>query len=176
MRRVKRKRLLVLSLGIIVICCGGVFWAYRSRLPHKPSATVQSKPASSLFEVATGNRPEDVTHQIEQRFNISLYATYGSTLNGRYTLDLGLARDCGGATACYFGDILISSSPIATREAGTAIQLKSGTTAYFVDFTCGASCGASTLNWHERTYYYQVAKKAGSQQDVMAIAEMMQRN
>ena len=110
--------------------------------------------------------------QIETQFNVSLYPTYGSSVSDKYTLNLGLAPNCTG-NACYFGDIFISPNPIGTPEVGTTLQLTSGVTAYFIDFKCGASCGASTLNWQEGAYYYQVALKGGKQQELVAIADML---
>ena len=172
MSQPKRKQLIFFA-GLIALCLGGVFWFYRTNLPSAPSATTQqTEQQRSLFERASGESPEDIVQQIETQFNVKLYPTYGPTLNSRYTLHLALARDCTG-NACYFGDVFISPSPIATHEPGTAVQLKSGATAYFIDFACRASCGASTLHWQDGAYYYQVALKAGKQQDLITIATML---
>ena len=159
-------------LGLLAICLGVAFWVYRADIPSQPDSVHQTQQLPSAFERATGKRPEDIVRQIETQFNVSLYPTYGPTLSDRYALYLPLARDCTG-NACYFGDIFISPNPIGMREAGTAVQLGNGTTAYFIDFTCGASCGASTLNWQEGTYYYQVALKGGKQQELVMIANML---
>jgi hypothetical protein len=88
-------------------------------------------------------------------------------------LSLNVSSGCGGnATACYFGDIFISSSPIGTPEPGTAVQLQNGVTAYFIDFKCGASCGVPRLNWQKGDYFYQVAFRV-NKANLIAIADML---
>ncbi len=168
----KYRQVVVAFLGLFAICLGVAFWVYRADLPSQPDSVHQTQQLPSAFERATGKRPEDIVRQIETQFNVSLYPTYGSSVSDKYTLNLGLAPNCTG-NACYFGDIFISPNPIGTREAGTTLQLTGGVTAYFIDFKCGASCGASTLNWQEGTYYHQVALKGGKQQELVMIANML---
>ncbi len=177
MKRLKPRDAFLLTVTTMVICLGGVFWMYRVNLPGKPATGNQStQVAASVFEQATGKQPEEVVSEIERRFHITLYSEYGATLSGRYTISMDYTPGCRGATACYFGDIFISTSPIATPEVGSEVQIQNGTTAYFVDFKCAASCGAAKLNWQKYPYYYQVALKAASKECLLEVANMLQND
>ena len=85
--------------------------------------------------------------------------TYADAFSTRksYTLDLGAAPSCGGATACYI------ASFSGTRGARPAfrrkVQLARGITGYFKPVTCGASCSPSFVQWKEGRVLYEIAYK-----------------
>lgn len=91
----------------------------------------------------------------------------------RYDVEIALAPDCGGAGACRLGDV--AGSTTREQRGGRAVKLRDGTPAYFIESTCGASCGDGTLSWRRGKYWYTVGIKAGSLHDVEAWANAMVR-
>jgi hypothetical protein len=89
----------------------------------------------------------------------------------QYVVDVGWVRDCYGYTACTFGEITGSARRLPLT--GSAVRLANGSTAYFTDFTCGASCGESTLVWRAGSAYYEVGVRAGRRSTLVAIANSM---
>ncbi len=109
--------------------------------------------------------------------NYTIYAQTVDAARDSYELSMGLTPDCNG-NACYFGEIkgaLINSGTV--RNDGAAVGLANGITGYFLLYSCGASCGESTLSWwSQNKYQYILAIKAGDQTDMVKIANSMITN
>ena len=91
----------------------------------------------------------------------------------RYNVEIALAPDCGGAGACRLGSV--TGSTMREQSGGRAVKLRDGTVAYFIESTCGASCGDGTLSWRRGPYWYAVGIKAGSLSSLEAWANAMVR-
>jgi hypothetical protein len=92
---------------------------------------------------------------------ITIFATVSASTPSRYVVALDLLRDCHQATVCRLGEVSGEvRGPRASRLRGTRLKLDHELVGYFVDVTCGASCGDSVLSWDEGRYRYSVGIKA----------------
>jgi len=97
-----------------------------------------------------------------------------------YEVSMDYGAECGGATACHYGIIggkLASGDmPTGTTEhpfdaaLAKKVILEKGITGYFIEAACGASCGDAVVYWIYDGYEYMVGLKAGSSEDVVALA------
>lgn len=85
-----------------------------------------------------------------------------------YEIDLALAPDCGGATACHIGHISGHRSDGSTI-AGEKVSIALGLTGYFVEGPCGASCSDSTITFDRNGYRYVFGEKGASKGDVAEL-------
>ena len=93
-----------------------------------------------------------------------------------YIVDLGYVKGCGGAGACRYGEATggwTGDTPgvLVPDQGGVPITLRGGVHGTFYAFTCGASCGDSTILWHGRHGIpYTVSLKGGSRANVLLMA------
>jgi hypothetical protein len=77
--------------------------------------------------------------------------------DGTYDLEIGAARNCGGANACYLANFT------GTRGEKPAfrkkVSLAGGHTGYWKGITCGASCSPAEIQWLEGDVLYTAATK-----------------
>jgi hypothetical protein len=76
-------------------------------------------------------------------------------------LQLGAAKGCGGATACFIASF-------EGRKGGTPfghrrVRLARGRAGRFKPLTCGASCSPPSVQWKERGATYSIVAKVGTQ-------------
>ena len=97
-----------------------------------------------------------------------------------FELDLGYGIDCQGAGVCHYGSMSgkgvhedtitgTSSFPFDSNKARPVVLAK-GITGYFTEAVCEANCSDATVNWIYNNYQYMVGLKAGSEADVVALA------
>jgi hypothetical protein len=86
-----------------------------------------------------------------------------------YAIELALAPDCNGATACHIGEVAGSKSDGSTLK-GSKVTLPSGVTGYVVLSACGASCSDSSITFDRDGYRYVFSEKAGSKADLVEFA------
>jgi putative hemolysin len=99
---------------------------------------------------------------------------------GEYEISLGFGADCRGAGACHYGSLagkkVDSNEPVSTRtfefDAARAqkVTLANGIEGYFIEALCGANCDDSKVFWISDGFQYMVGMKAGSQPDVVNLA------
>jgi putative hemolysin len=99
---------------------------------------------------------------------------------GEYEISLGFGADCQGAGACHYGSLagkkVDSNEPVSTRnfpfDAARAqkVTLATGIEGYFIEALCGANCDDSKLFWISGGFQYMVGMKAGSQPDLVKLA------
>ncbi|MBC6455169.1 MAG: hypothetical protein GDA43_19825 [Hormoscilla sp. SP5CHS1] len=83
-----------------------------------------------------------------------------ATSDNKYEIMLGYTEDCNGETACRLGTISAERLTVAAKElTGERVDLASGITGYFVDFTCGASCSDATISWDHKGSRYTLGLK-----------------
>jgi hypothetical protein len=88
------------------------------------------------------------------------YFPSGEGHKRRYTLDVGAAPNCFGATACFVADFSArkGGEPFGKRR----VALARGRTGWFQPLSCGASCSPPSISWKERGATYDIqAKLAG---------------
>ena len=85
----------------------------------------------------------------------------GSATRKSYLLDLGAARDCNGATACFIASFsgVRGGKPAFKRK----VQLTRGITGYFKPVTCGGSCSPAFIQWKEGRVLYEIEYKGASE-------------
>jgi hypothetical protein len=77
--------------------------------------------------------------------------------DGFYNLEIGAARNCGGATACFLANF--TGTKGAKPAFGKKAALTGGRTGYWKGITCGASCSPAEIQWLEGDVLYTVATK-----------------
>lgn len=100
---------------------------------------------------------------LPQRYRYERRRLYpsGSARRGGWTLDLGAAPRCGGATACF-----VASFTAWRRERPhfrRRVRLVGGRTGYFKPTTCGASCSPPAIEWRWRDALYSVQARVGAE-------------
>ena len=68
------------------------------------------------------------------------------------------------------GGAEVDTPTIFDYPRGRHVRLRNGALALFFPYTCGASCGDSVLVLQVDSIVYTVSIKAGSLQDVLAMA------
>jgi len=73
---------------------------------------------------------------------------------GSYTLDLGVGKNCGGATACLVAEFIgiDNEKPHYKKK----IKLAGGKTAYYKPLTCGGSCSPPAIEWRVGKVLYGI--------------------
>jgi hypothetical protein len=99
---------------------------------------------------------------------------------GEYEISLDFGVECQGAGACHYGGMagmrVNANVPVGTSsfpfdlEDAQIVELAYGIPGYFVEAVCGANCDDARLWWIYEGYEYMVGVKAGSLEDVMALA------
>jgi hypothetical protein len=101
-----------------------------------------------------------------------VFASLTSVEAKYYSIELSLAPNCQGASACHLGSVeaaggtSISTIPLS----GKSLKLSKGQTAYFEEGQCGASCADSYLTWEQGGVRYRVGIKAGRQETLLRMA------
>jgi hypothetical protein len=87
----------------------------------------------------------------------------GSASKGRYLLELGAAKGCHGATACFIASF--SGARGGTPAFKRTVSLARGITGYFKPVTCGASCSPAFVQWRQGGVLYEIEFKGASQKE-----------
>jgi hypothetical protein len=77
---------------------------------------------------------------------------------GSYTLHLGLAKNCGGAGACYLA--YFTGEDGGKLYGNKRVSLHDGIKGRFARSTCGANCSAPVMSWKVDGVAYSVAVKS----------------
>lgn len=97
------------------------------------------------------------------------YATIIAHGTGHYEIELGYVPNCNGG-ACEYGDLQARRiSARGPRPNGRPVRLAGGAVGYWLNFTCGASCGDSTITVDVGSYRYVYGLKGGKQAQVVAL-------
>lgn len=106
-----------------------------------------------------------------------LYETVDLAKPGKYRISFGLAANCNGATACdggsVTGGITDALADLSRDPSRQNVRLRDGTTATFVGFRCGASCGESAISFWRRHVWYALYLHAASKADMIRSANSM---
>jgi hypothetical protein len=79
----------------------------------------------------------------------------------RYKFEIGAARNCHSATACFVAEF-------RGRQGGKAsgkrkVKLARGHTGWFQPSRCGASCASPGIEWEQDGVLYELEAKLGTQ-------------
>lgn len=98
------------------------------------------------------------------------HATILARSKGHYDIMLGYVPNCQG-DACEYGELLADRHPRTTPHApGRPVTLPGHATGYYVNFSCGASCGSSTVTVDVGGYRYVYGIKVGKKSAVVQMA------
>lgn len=86
----------------------------------------------------------------------------GSATKKSYFLELGAAKGCNGATACFIASF--SGDRGAKPAFKRTVSLTHGITGYFKPVTCGASCSPSFIQWKENGVLYEIEYKGATKE------------
>jgi hypothetical protein len=95
-----------------------------------------------------------------------MFATGGPDRSG-YDLEIGAARDCGGANACFVAGF---TADRGAKVFGKHVTVKGASRAGFVPLSCGASCAPPQIDFVWRGVLYTIqANLRTSQSDRAAL-------
>jgi hypothetical protein len=97
----------------------------------------------------------------------------GRATASAWRFDLGAARQCNQATACFIAEFkgVRDGRPSGRRT----IRLGRGRTGYFRPLSCGASCSPPSIEWRERHTLYSIQAKVGKR-EIVRMANSAIRN
>jgi hypothetical protein len=138
-------------------------------------AAFNTAPNAAFKPILAAVRATHVPARLPSYLPGRLYATMVQAHNGYYEIEIGYTCGCTG-NACEFGAAYGQRLPSHAMEdegvsdSGQAVTLMHGRHGTFHAFTCGASCGESTVTWLEGKYRYAIGVKAGSKAQTVKIA------
>ncbi len=106
---------------------------------------------------------------------------------GSYVISLDYGEDCHGAGACHYGSLAARKIdagggaeatilPILGTSSFIPLQLAHNIPGYFVESQCGANCSDAQISWIYDGTEYLLGLKAGSMEDVVALANAALEN
>jgi hypothetical protein len=107
------------------------------------------------------------------RSDFSRFFPEGRATASAWRFDLGAARRCNQATACFIAEFkgVRDGRPSGKRT----IRLSRGRTGYFQPLSCGASCSPPSIEWRERSTLYSIQAKVGKR-ELVRMANSAIRN
>src|SRR3954462_4581405 len=97
----------------------------------------------------------------------------GRAQPGAWRFDIGAARDCNQATACFVAEFtaLRGGRPRGRRT----VRLARGRTGHYRPLSCGASCSPPSVEWRERHARYSIQAKV-TKRELLRMADSAIRN
>jgi len=97
----------------------------------------------------------------------------GRARPGAWRFDIGAARNCHQATACFVAEFTAvrDGKPSGRRT----VRLARGRTGYYQPLSCGASCSPPSVEWRERHARYSIQAKV-SERELLRMANSAIRN
>jgi hypothetical protein len=159
------------KLRAVVVCalCAGLgvsASAARADQPASRQDTTNPVFAHALKALKRAGVPLLLPTYLPQR---RVYVWVETAVPGHYALTVDYTPDCRGADACTIGD-LDGVRHATGKLDGRRIRLAHGITGYFVPFSCGASCGDSTLSFDWKGYRYTFGLHAGAKPPLLKMA------
>ena len=119
-------------------------------------------PAKFRTQIPQVEKKSGLSVRLPASVRVYFRRTYADAFATRttYRLDLGAARNCGSATACFIASFagMRGGKPAFRRK----VQLTRGITGYFKPVTCGASCSPAFIQWKEGRVLYEISYKGAS--------------
>jgi hypothetical protein len=86
-------------------------------------------------------------------------------------LELGAAKGCGGATACFIASFRgrEGGRPFGSRR----VELAGGRVGRFKPMSCGASCSPPSISWKQRGATYSIQAKVGTEANEVRVFKRM---
>jgi hypothetical protein len=128
------------------------------------SATTSNVPQVLHDEIAVAKRKTGLRVLVPSRITTEFDRLYPgvSIRHQSYGLDLGAARNCRQATACFVAAFL-GEKTTAKAVGPKRVTLARGRVGRFTPTSCGASCAAPQVQWREKGVLYTVQAKIGTQ-------------
>jgi hypothetical protein len=125
------------------------------------AAKVRSVDLPKLFatQITKAKAKSDVPILLPQVFRSDFKKHFpeGSSRARGWTFDIGAAKDCHTATACFVAEFRAQRGG---RPSGDrTVQLARGRTGFFTPLSCGASCSPPSIQWRERGAVYVIQAK-----------------
>jgi hypothetical protein len=99
----------------------------------------------------------------------------GSSSDSGYSLELGAAKGCHGATACFVAAFFGQAG--ARVGPGKTVDLARGRVGRYLPSACGASCSAPQIAWKEHGAVYTLqVKGVGGRRALVRLANSAIRN
>ena len=140
-------------------------------------AKVRSVDIPKLFskQIAKAKAKTQVPILLPQTMNSDFRRHYpeGRARPGAWRFDIGAARNCHQATACFVAEFTAvrDGKPSGRRT----VRLARGRTGYYQPLSCGASCSPPSVEWRERHARYSIQAKVGKR-ELLRMANSAIRN
>jgi hypothetical protein len=133
-------------------------------LPASASAASYVYDIPQLVEkpLAAVNRVSGIPVLLPSRItteHAKLYSA-GEGRKNRYEFEIGAARNCHSATACFVADLRAKRGGKASGKRKVA--LAHGITGRFHPTSCGASCASPGIEWVQDGVWYSIEAKLGT--------------
>lgn len=92
---------------------------------------------------------------------------------GKYRISFALSPDCHEATACYVGTVTGGIASDISDARQQHVRLRDRTSAMFVPYGCGGSCGASSLGFWRHHVWYLLQLKSATKAEALRAANSM---
>ena len=169
--------LTIIILSLLLVTTSNQFSLpsiFTSEVKAKTTTKQQTNPIfqPTLAELKAKTQiPIRLPQDIPDSAGSPIYVSLKTAIPDQYLIELALARDCYGATACRLGEL--SGEKKTSQSAilrGQKVTLTKGITGYFTPSVCGANCSDATLIWEQDGSHYTVSLKAGKMENLKRMA------
>jgi len=105
-----------------------------------------------------------------------LYAVLEFARPAGYSVILAFTPDCNGASVCRVGTLSARRVTKGRIARGKRVTLAGGVAGAYREGGCGAGCSDSVVTWRDGTVEYSAGVKAGSETDVVKLANAILQN
>jgi hypothetical protein len=132
-----------------------------------------------VFVVTSAITPAQVYHRTHipvlipsllQKEATRVYESVDVAQPGKYSISFGLVANCNGGTACDVGTVTGGISEDISDPQQQRVRLRDGTSAVYVPFRCGASCGATSLGFFWHHVWYVLHLKSATEAETLRAA------
>ena len=145
--------------------------------PPAAGAATRSVDLPTLFatQLERARVQTEVALLLPQTMNSEFRRLYpeGRARPNAWRFDIGAARDCNTATACFVAEFkaVRDGRPTGRRT----IRLNRGRTGYYRPSSCGASCAPPSIEWRERHALFSIEAKV-AKRELVRMANSAIRN
>jgi hypothetical protein len=135
-----------------------------------------------IFVVTSAITPSQVYHRahipvlipsVLQNEATRVYESVDIAQAGKYKIFFGLVANCNEATACDVGTVTGGISEDISDPQQQHVHLRDGTSATYVPFRCGASCGVTSLGFFWHHVWYVLHLKSATEAETLRAANSM---
>jgi hypothetical protein len=147
------RRLLMLTLAVLIVATTALAAA---------ATTTVSVPGTFTAQLKTLHKKGIGPVLLPQKITVDAAHVYPTVdLSGTgYALDLGAAKGCHGANACFVAGFSLRDGKPFNK---IRVALLHGTTGYYRDLSCGGSCSPPSVEFVRNGFLYEIQANVGTE-------------